>query len=73
MPLVTPRLKKLTVRKHCKILGLKRSTLYYKPCAEKPDNIKMMNLMDRHLTTHPKEGVVSMVYFLRDLWISLRS
>lgn len=67
MNLITPRWKKLSVRKQCEILSVKRSTLYYKPCAEKPENVKMMNLMDRHLTAHPTEGVVSMVYFLRDL------
>jgi putative transposase len=31
---------------------------------EKPENIEMMNIMDRHLTKHPTEGVVSMVYLL---------
>jgi hypothetical protein len=25
---------------------------------EKPENIEMMNIMDRHLTKHPTEGVV---------------
>jgi len=32
---------------------------------EKPENIKMMNIMDRHLLTHPTEGVISMVDMLR--------
>ena|GEM_PF-5495333 len=27
----------------------------------------MMNIMDRHLTKHPTEGVVSMVYLLLSL------
>lgn len=67
MKLVTPGWKKLSVRKQCEMLQVKRSTLYYKPCAEKPENIKMMNLMDKHLTNHPTEGVVSMVYLLREL------
>jgi putative transposase len=37
--------------------------LYYKPVGEKPENIKMMEIMDRHLTDHPTEGVLSLVLF----------
>lgn len=67
MTFVSPRWKDLSVRKQCEILQVKRSTLYYKPCAAKPENIKMMQLMDKHLTAHPTEGVVSMVYLLREM------
>jgi hypothetical protein len=38
--------------------------VYYKPVPEKPENLKMMEIMDRHLTDHPTEGVVSLVLFL---------
>jgi putative transposase len=38
--------------------------LYYKPVGEKPENIKIMEIMDKHLTDHPTEGVVSLVLFL---------
>jgi putative transposase len=31
---------------------------------EKPENLKMMEIMDKHLTDHPTEGVMSIVYFL---------
>jgi putative transposase len=37
--------------------------LYYKPAPEKPENIKMMEIMDKHLTDHPTEGVLSLVLF----------
>jgi putative transposase len=40
-----------------------RSRLYYKPVGEKPENLKMMEIMDRHLSDHPTEGVVSLVLF----------
>ena len=62
--LVQPRLKKLSVRRQCELLGIHRSRLYYKPVGEKPENIKMMELMDKHLMNHPTEGVMSLVYFL---------
>jgi putative transposase len=37
--------------------------VYYKPVGEKPENIKMMAIMDKHLTDHPTEGVRSLVLF----------
>jgi putative transposase len=37
--------------------------LYYKPVGEKPENIKMMEIMDKHLMAHPTEGVLSIVLF----------
>ncbi|HAC24895.1 MAG TPA: IS3 family transposase, partial [Cytophagales bacterium] len=57
---------KLSIRKQCDLLRVHRSGLYYQPQQEKPENVKMMNLMDRHLLHHPTEGVESMVLWLRD-------
>jgi putative transposase len=51
------------VRKQCELLSVNRSRLYYKPVGEKPENIKMMEIMDKHLTAHPTEGVLSIVLF----------
>ena len=59
--------KVLSVRKQCDILSVPRSSLYYQPMQEKPENVKMMHLMDRHLLTHQTEGVLSMVDMLKDL------
>ena len=64
--MVAPK-KKLSVRKQCTLLAVNRSSLYYRPVEEKPENIKMMELMDKHLLNHPTEGVMSMVYMLRGL------
>lgn len=63
--LIRSRTKNLSVRRQCDLLCVNRSRLYYKPVAEKPENIKMMNILDKHLTLHPTEGVMSMVYYLR--------
>jgi putative transposase len=63
--LVSPRCGKLSVRKQCDLLCVNRSKLYYKPVPEKPENVKMMNILDKHLTQHPTEGVVSMVLYLQ--------
>jgi putative transposase len=59
--------RSLSVRKQCELLLVPRSSLYYKPIPEKPENVKMMNLMDRHLIKHPTEGVLSMVDLLKGM------
>jgi len=67
MEMIQPRYKGLSVRKQCEILIVPRSSLYYHPIPDKPENVKMMSIMDRHLLTHPTEGVVSMVDMLRGM------
>jgi putative transposase len=62
--LVRPRVKGLYIRRQCELLTIHRSRLYYKPVGEKSENIKMMDLMDKHLLNHPTEGVMSVVFFL---------
>jgi len=64
--MVKPQTRLLSIRKQCDLLSVSRNRLYYKPVAEKPENIKMMQIMDKHLLYHPTEGVCSMVYYLRD-------
>ena len=46
----------LSVRQQCDLLEIHRSGLYYKPCGEKPENLKIMRLMDEHYLEHPTEG-----------------
>ena len=62
--LVETRTSQLSIRRQCELLSINRSNVYYKPVPEKPENLEMMNIMDRHLTKHPTEGVKSMVYLL---------
>jgi len=64
--MINPGNEKLSVRRQCEILSVPRSSFYYKPVDEKPENIKMMNIMDKHLLKHPTEGVKSMVDWLKD-------
>jgi len=65
--MIRPKQKTLSIRKQCDILSIPRSTLYYQPVPEKPENIKMMQIMDKHLLKHPTEGVVSMVDMLKGM------
>lgn len=55
-----------SVRRQCALLSVPRGRLYYKPAPEKPENLKMMAILDKHLTDHPTEGSRSARSFLRD-------
>ena len=48
----------------CKYLKLNRSTLYYKAKGESEENLKIMEIMDRHYLEHPTSGVLTMVSVL---------
>jgi putative transposase len=67
MEMIRSNNKTLSIRKQCDILSIPRSSLYYQPIPEKPENVKMMHIMDKHLIKHPTEGVVSMVDMLNDM------
>src|SRR3990172_458296 len=64
---ITDKNNTLSVRRQCDILSVNRSSLYYKPVGEKPENLKMMRIMDEHILKHPAEGVASNCYMLREL------
>ena len=63
--LVSGRFSKLSIRKQCDLLKVHRSRIYYRPLGEKPENLKIMRLMDAHALEHPAEGVMSMFYMLK--------
>ena len=56
----------LSIRRQCELLDLGRSTLYYKPIGEKPENLEMMRLMDKHILEEPTAGVLTMQSMLLD-------
>lgn len=62
--LVSPRFTKLSIRKQCELLQIHRSRIYYRPLGERPENLKIMRLMDAHAIKQPAEGVRSMQYML---------
>lgn len=66
MEMIRPAHKTLSIRKQCDVLSVPRSSLYYQPVPEKPENVKMMEIMDKHLLRHPTEGVLSMVDLLKE-------
>src|SRR5262249_20917201 len=64
-PLSEPGPHELTVRRQCQLLGLNRSTLYYAPAAETPENLRLMELIDRQYTARPFYGSRRMTAWLR--------
>lgn len=47
----------LSMRRQCQLLGLHRSGLYYRPCAESEENLSLMRLLDEQYFKTPFYGV----------------
>lgn len=56
----------LSVRKQCELMNISRSSLYYKPLGEKPENLEIMQIMDKHILEEPTAGVLTMQSMLSD-------
>ena len=52
------------VARQCALLGLPRSSYYYRPATESPENLGLMRMMDEEHTDHPFLGVRGMTLFL---------
>jgi putative transposase len=46
----------LSVRRQCELLGLNRSTFYYEPAGETPENLRLMRKIDEQYTACPFYG-----------------
>jgi len=57
----------LSVRRQSDLLAVSRSSLYYKPVGESPENLKLMERMDRLFTDDPTLGVLGMQDELAEL------
>lgn len=56
----------LSIRNQCDLLNVSRSSLYYKPIGEKPENLEIMQIMDKHILEEPTAGVLTMQSMLED-------
>jgi putative transposase len=63
-PLVEPGHPELSVRRQCELLGLSRSSLYYEPAGEAPEDLRLMRLIDGEYTAHPFYGSRRMTAWL---------
>ena len=46
----------LSIRHQCELLDLPRSTLYYRPASETPENLALMRLLDKQYLKTPYYG-----------------
>src|ERR1700677_3829033 len=61
---VDPADTELSVSRQCDLLGLSRSSYYYEPATEVPENLKLMELIDQEYTRHPFYGSRRMTTWL---------
>ena len=64
--IVSPK-EKVSIRRQCALLGLNRSSFYYKPVDEDPEDLYLMRKMDEEYYEHPTKGVIGMVDFIKGL------
>lgn len=61
---IEPKHQRLSVVQQCGLLGLERSSYYYRPQPESAENLKYMRLLDQEYTRHPFYGVIKMTLWL---------
>ncbi len=57
----------ISIVQQCRLFKISRTSVYYKPQGERPENLKFMRLMDEQYLKTPTYGSRSMVTFLEKL------
>jgi putative transposase len=65
--LIDPDDPEFGIARQCMLLDLPRSSYYYEPTQEAPENLALMRLIDREYTDHPERGSRRMAVRLREL------
>ena len=63
--MVDPEDEQLSIRRQCDLLGISRSTYYYKPASETPENLRLMRIIDEQHLKRPHFGRRQMTDWLR--------
>jgi putative transposase len=63
--------KILHIRKQCELLYIHRNGLYYKPNAEKEENLKIMELLDKQYLDTPFYGILRLTAHFQNLGFSI--
>jgi putative transposase len=63
--LIDPADTGLSIREQCELLGVGRSSWYYRPVGESAENLELMRLLDEQYTRTPYYGVERMRAWLR--------
>jgi putative transposase len=65
--LIDPDDPEIGIARQCLLLDLPRSTYYYEPAHETPENLALMRLIDQEYTDHPEKGSRRMAVWLKEL------
>jgi len=63
--LIEPAYSEIPIYRQCQLLGLSKSSYYYRPQGESRLNLRLMNLIDKQYTRMPFYGVEKMTEWLR--------
>lgn len=63
--MMEPNHERLSLRRQCQLLGLNRSSWYYQPALESPENLALMRLIDEQYLKTPYYGSRRMTAWLR--------
>lgn len=62
---IDPKNKRIPIYRQCDLLGLNRSSLYYKACCDTVYNEKLMRIIDEQYVKTPFYGIEKMTRYLR--------
>ena len=65
--LIDPASPEFSIARQCMLLDLPRSTYYYEPGHETPENLALMRRIDQEYTDHPEKGSRRMAVRLKEL------
>jgi putative transposase len=65
-PLVEPGHPQISVRRQCQLLGLSRSSRYYRPADADPEDLRLMRRLDEQYTARPFYGSRRMSVWLNE-------
>jgi len=63
---IDPQHPKISVARQCTLVGLARSSYYFRAQPESAENLYFMRLLDEEYTRHPFYGVPKMTFWLRN-------
>lgn len=65
--IIEPGHTTIPITRQCELLELPRSTFYYEPATESPENLLLMRLIDEYYTLHPFYGSRRIVAYLETM------
>lgn len=63
--LIEPGHSALSIRRQCELLGVPRSSFYFEPAEESPENLALMRIIDEQYLKRPTHGCRMMTDWLR--------